>query len=378
MNIKKQITVAEVKTQNDLRDFIHLPWIIYRNDPYWVPPLISDLKETLSTDKNPFFRHADLKLFIARRDNITVGRVAAIIDYNYCKYHNKSVAFFGFFETINDFTVAEALLHQVCEYAQNKGMKEIYGPANPSLNDEAGFLIEGFNSPPCIKMSYNPPYYLEFVEKFGFQKIKDLYSFYIDLTMQPPEKLLRVVNAIKSRKEIMVRPVNLKKLKDDLIKIKEIYNNAWSNNWDFAPMTDEEIDYLARKLKPIVVPEIVQIAEIAGEPAGMSIGLPDYNQILKHLNGRLFPFGFIKFIIYRNKIDGARLWALGVKNKFRNIGLDALLYYETFIGGIKKGYKWGDVGWVLEDNYSIINPILLWDAKLYKKYRIYHLSLSLR
>ncbi|MCS7259079.1 MAG: hypothetical protein NZ601_06960 [candidate division WOR-3 bacterium] len=375
-SVKKEIVVSEVKTKKDLSDFINLPWKIYKNDPNWIPPLIDDIKETLSKEKNPFFQHADLKLFIARHNNEVVGRVAVIIDYNYCKYHDKNVAFFGFFETTYDYFVAEALMKNACEYAKSRNMKEIYGPANPSLNDEVGFLIEGFNSPPCIKMSYNPPYYLEFIEKLGFQKIKDLYSYYIDLTKPPPNKLLRVINSIKTRKEIVVRPVNLRKLKDELIKIKEIYNDAWSNNWDFAPMTDEEIDYLAKKLKPIVVPEIVQIAEVAGEPAGMSIGLPDYNQVLKHLNGKLFPFGFIKFLIYRSKINGARLWALGVKNKFRNIGIDALIYYETFIGGIKKGYKWGDVGWILEDNHNIINPILLWDAKLYKKYRIYHLIIS--
>jgi hypothetical protein len=370
------IRVDEVTNKRDLEEFIKLPWKIYQNDPNWIPPLISDLKETLSPKHNPFFKHAEGKLLLARRDNEVVGRVMAVIDYNYCEYHKTKVAFFGFFEVINDYQVAEKLLEKVCEYAQDKGMSELYGPANPSLNDEAGFLIEGFSSPPCIKMPYNPPYYTEFVERFGMKKIKDLYSYYIDLTKPPPEKLLRVIEVLKAKKEFSVRPVNLKKLKTDLIKIKEIYNNAWSNNWDFTPMTDEEIDALAQKLKMIVVPEIVRIAEVRGEPAGMSIGLPDYNQVLKYLNGKLFPFGFIKFFLYRKKINGARLWALGIKDQYRNSGLDALLYYETFMGALKKGYKWGDVGWILEDNYHIINPILLWDAKRYKKYRIYRKTLS--
>ncbi|MCX7785389.1 MAG: hypothetical protein N2201_04075 [candidate division WOR-3 bacterium] len=369
------LRIKKVETSRDLNEFVMLPWKIYQNDPNWVPPLIADVKETLDKRRNPFFCHADCELYIAQSNGKTVGRVAAIIDYNYCKYHNKNVGFFGFFECVNDNSVVEALFYQVIKYHQDKMMSEIYGPTNPSLNDEAGFLISGFESPPMIKMSYNPQYYLDLIEKFGFRKIKDLYAYLIDVDKDPPEKLVRVVESIKNRKDIKVRPVNLKNLKEDLVKIKEIYNNAWSNNWDFAPMTEQEIDYLAKKLKSIVVPEIVPIVEINNEPAGMSIGLPDYNQVLKRLNGRLFPFGIFKFLKYRNKITSARLWALGVKDKFRNIGIDALLYYETFLGARKKGYKWGEVSWILEDNLNIIRPILLWDAKLYKTYRVYQLTL---
>lgn len=371
----QNLKIKKVESNRDLTEFVMLPWKIYQNDPNWVPPLIADVKETLDKKRNPFFCHADCELYIAQSNNETVGRVAAIVDYNYCKYHKKNVGFFGFFETVNDYSVAEALLNAVVKYHKDKMLSEIYGPTNPSLNDEAGFLVSGFDSPPMIKMSYNPSYYLDFVEKFGFRKIKDLYAYLIDVDKEPPEKLVRVVESIKNRQDIKVRPVNLRKLKDDLVKIKEIYNNAWSNNWDFAPMTEQEIDYLAKKLKSIVVPEIVPIVEIAGEPAGMSIGLPDYNQVLKRLNGRLFPFGIFKFLKYRNKITSARLWALGVKDKFRNIGIDALLYYETFLGARKKGYKWGEVSWILEDNINIIRPILLWDAKLYKTYRVYQLTL---
>jgi len=368
------LRVQKVESSKDLYDFVMLPWVIYKNDPNWIPPLISDFKATINKYKNPFFCHADRELYIVRKGNDVVGRVAAVVDFNYCKYHNKNVAFFGFFESIENYAVAEALYKKVIEFAKAKGMAEIFGPANPSMNDEAGFLLEGFDSPPKIKMTYNPKYYLEFAERFGMRKVKDLYAYLIDIQKDPPAKLVRVVEALKARKDIKVRSINAKNLKDDLIKIKDIYNNAWSNNWDFAPMTDLEIDDLAKKLKQLIVPEIIPIVEINGEAAGMSIGLPDYNQVLKRLNGRLFPFGFIKFLIYKNKIDAVRLWALGIKDKFRNTGIDALLYYETFVGSRKKGYKWGEVSWILEDNVNIIRPILLWNAKLYKKYRVYQIA----
>lgn len=353
-----------------------LPWKIYKKDPNWVPPIISDFKNTLNKYKNPFFCHAERELYLAFRGNEVVGRIAAIIDYNYCRYHNKNIGFFGFFDVVKDYPAAEALLTQVVKYLKSKMMTEMYGPTNPSLNDEAGFLVQGFNSPPMIKMSYNPEYYLEFVEQFGMKKVKDLYAYAIEVQRDPPEKLARVVASLKKRKSIKVRPINLRNLKADLVIIKDIYNNAWSHNWDFSPMTEQEIDGLAKQLKPLIVPEIVPIVEVDGEPAGMSIGLPDYNQVLKHLNGRLFPFGIFKFLKYKNKIDALRLWALGVKEKYRNIGVDALLYYETFIGAKKRGYKLGEVSWILEDNLSIINPILPWGAKLYKVYRVYKIPIS--
>jgi hypothetical protein len=373
---KTDIRVEPVQTSRDLDEFVMLPWKVYKNNPNWVPPLISDLKNTLNAQKNPFFLHAERELFVARRGKEVVGRIAAIIDHNYCKYHNTSIGFFGYFEVIKDYAVAEALLSKAVAYLKSKNMKEMYGPTNPSLNDEAGFLVIGFDSPPMIKMSYNPEYYLEFVERFGMKKVKDLYAFIIEIQREPPEKLVRVVETLKKRKKITVRPANLKNLKGDLAIIKDVYNNAWSHNWDFAPMTDEEIDSLAKQLKPLIIPDIIPIVEVDGETAGMSVGLPDYNQVLKHLNGRLFPFGFIKFLRYKNKVDAIRLWALGVKDKFRNIGVDALLYYETFRGAKKRGYKLGEVSWILEDNLPIINPIMLWDAKRYKTYRVYQIPLS--
>ncbi len=369
------LRIDRVVSKRDLNDFIMLPWKIYKDDPNWVPPLISDFKNLLDNNKNPFFKHAERELYLARRGNETVGRIAVIVDFNYCKYHNSKIGFFGYFEVTKDYEAAAALLNQAVGILKSKKMTAMFGPANPSLNDEAGFLVSGVDSPPMIKMSYNPVYYLEYVEKFGMKKVKDLYAFAIEIQREPPPKIVRVVELLKKRKKIKVRPANIKNLKYDLQIIKDVYNNAWSRNWDFAPMTEEEIDSLAKQMKQLIIPDIIPIVEVDGEPAGMSVSLPDYNQVLRHLNGRLFPFGFVKFLQLKNKIDNIRLWALGVKDKFRNMGIDALLYYESFLGAKRKGYKIAEVSWILEDNLAIINPIMLWGAKRYKTYRVYQILL---
>ncbi len=365
------ITTRPVQNQKDLKRFVKLPFVLYRNNPYWVPPLITDVKRTLTPGKNPFWNHARRQLFIAEKNGRVVGRIAAIVDFNYNQYHKTSIGFFGFFECENDLETARALFTAVKEYLAANGMTIIYGPANPGLNDEAGLLIQPFDLAPYIKMSYNPPYYPELIERCGFTKIKDLYAYSIPLDQPIPEKIQRVLKALEKKPGLLVRPVNLKDLKTDLKYIKDIYNDSWSQNWDFAPMTDEEIDDLARQLKPIVQPEICPLVFYQDEPAGMCIALPDYNQVLKRLNGRLFPFGWLKFLLYKNRITRARLWALGVKRKFHNLGFDSLLYYESFKGAKKLGYTEGEVSWILEDNLAIIRPILMWGGKLYRTYRVY-------
>jgi len=368
--------IKRVENGKELDQFIKFPLKLYQNDPNYVSPLFSDVKRTLNTLKNPFFKHATRELFIAREGNNIIGRIAAIIDYNYIEYHNRKVGYFGFFEAENNFAIAKALLDTVKAWLKDKGIERMAGPANPSLNDECGMLIEGFDSPPVIKMSYNPIYYLEFMEKYGMKKEKDLYAYSVRIDPSPPEKLKRVVEAIKNKSGIKVRLADFNNMEQEIKIVKEIYNNAWSRNWDFAPLTDAEIDDLWRQIKPLAKPEIMPVIEINGEPAAMSIAIPNYNEILIKLNGRLFPFGIITFLLKKDKIKSLRLWALGVKDKFRKMGLDALLYYETFKGTRKLGMEWGEVSWILEDNIDIIRPILMWSGKLYKKYRIYGIDIT--
>lgn len=369
------LKIQRVATPADLDRFVKLPFSLYHDDPNWVPPLIGDVKNTLTPGRNPFWNHARRELFLAERANKPVGRICATIDENYNQYHNSAIGFFGFFECENNLDTAQALFEAAAEFARSQGMRFLYGPANPGLNDEAGLLIEPFSEMPYIKMSYNPEYYPALIEGCGLFKVKDLYAYSVPLDQPIPEKLLRVMQSLKQRPGLVVRPVDLKNLKTDLKFIKEVYNDAWSQNWDFAPLTDAEIDDLARQLKPIVKPEICPLVFYQGEVAGICIALPDYNQVLKRLGGRLFPFGWLKFLFYRNRITRARLWALGVKRKFHNLGFDALLYYESFMGAKRLGYTAGEVSWILEDNLAIIRPILMWGGKLYRTYRVYQLPL---
>jgi len=365
------ITVREVTTAQDLDRFVKLPFAIYQGDPNWVSPLLSDLKRTLTPGKNPFWTHAERKLFLAEKDSRPVGRVCATVDANYNGFHKSSIGFFGFFESTDDQETANALIAAACRWCREKGMTMVYGPANPSLNDEAGLLLDGFDSPPLVKMSYNPRYYEKLIQAAGLCKVKDLHAYVVAADRPMPEKYTRVIEMLKAKPGVKVRPIDLKHLKEDLESIKEIYNDAWSDNWDFAPMTSEEIDDMAKQLKPLIVPELCPMVFCKGEPAAMSIALPDYNQVLARLGGRLLPFGWLKFLIYKGKITRGRLWALGVKAKFRHQGFDSLLYYESLVAARKLGYKQGEVSWILEDNLSIIRPILNLGGRLYKTYRVY-------
>ncbi len=341
-----------------------------------MPPLRSDVRDTLAPDRNPFWNRGKRRLLIATRDGSVAGRVAAIIDDNYNTCRERRIGFFGFFECNNDREVAAALFDATAAYCRENGMTAVYGPANPSLSDEAGLLVDAFNSPPMIKMSYNPKYYADLVEDSGFTPVKDLHAYALDLTVELPEKLHRVMAKLKQKKGLVVRPARLSRLQQELAYIKEVYNDAWSDNWDYAPMSEDEIDQLARQLRPLIKPELCPLVFYNGEPAGISIGLPDYNQVLWRIKGRMFPFGWLKFLLHRNRITQGRLWALGVKRKFRNLGYDALLYYESFMGARRLGYTWGEVSWILEDNEAIIRPIKLLGGRRYKTYRVYQRQLS--
>jgi hypothetical protein len=365
------VTTRKVETRSDLDRFVKLPFRLYRNDPNWVPPLVSDLKKTLTPGSNPFWNHAERELFLAMRDGTAVGRVAAIVDRNYNEYHESKLAFFGYFEAENDPEVAGALLDAVDGYARARRLTDVYGPANPSLNDEVAMLIEPFDSPPMIKSSYNPAYYPKLVEGIGFTKVKDFYAFGMDSDLPIPEKYERMARLLGERPEIDIQHPDARDLRPALDLIKQVYNDAWSKNWDFAPMTDEEIEDLARQLKPLIIPDFISMVLYRGEIAAMSIGLPDYNQVLKKMSGRLFPFGWLTFLTQKRRINQARLWTLGVMQKFRHLGFDALLYCDSIMAARKHGFKHGELSMILEDNLPIIRPIMNLGARIVKTYRVY-------
>jgi hypothetical protein len=371
-----EIDIKPVKGKKELTEFIKLPWKIYKGDPYWVPPLISDMKKILNTKKNPFFQHSEAELFLARKDGEVVGRIAAILNNNHNKFHNEKTGFFGFFESINDTEVSKQLLQTAQSWVKQKGMTVLRGPMNFSTNDTCGFVCEGFDSSPVIMMPYNPKFYLDLVEDFGFKRVKELFAYYFDRDMPMPERFTRIAQKTHQDKSIHFRTINLKDIWNEVELIKTIYNEAWGRNWGFVPMTDAEIKHTAKELKPIADSDIIYFAEVNGEIAGFSLALPDYNQILKDINGRLFPFGLFKLLINKKKINRIRVITLGVRQKFQNKrGLAPTFYYETYTRGKKKGYSLAEFSWILEDNVLMNRALEALGAKLYKKYVIYEKSI---
>ncbi len=278
------ISIVPVQTEKELRTFIEFPYELYKQNRYWVPPLRRDVRNLLDTGVNPFWQHAERALFLAYRNKHCVGRISAIIDNNFIDFWNQKTGYFGFFECDNDEEAARALFTQVTEFHKTKGMSAFIGPLNPSTNDECGILIEGFYTPPSIMMTHNFEYYTELCEKSGLKKAKDLYAYYVDMKKAPWEYLERISSVVRRRvNDLKLRPVNLDDFKNELRKIKEIYNDAWSRNWGFVPMTDAEFNYLAKNLKDFIVPELVILAEINGDPAAVSLTVPDYNFILKKI-----------------------------------------------------------------------------------------------
>lgn len=371
----------EIKTLHPTKDitkFIKFAWKIYKGDPNWVPPLLMDKKKILNKNKNPFFKTAEMEMFMAYKDGEPVGRIAAIKNDTHNNVHDENIGFFGFFESINDQDVANALLDAARDWLKSKGVDAMRGPANPSSNDEYGLLIEGFNDPPRIMMPYNPEYYLSLLNNYGLKKAKDLYAYRIDnKKLLESEKLIRVAAIVKKRSNVEIKQIDLKKFKSELEKVKTVYNQAWAPNWGFIPMTEEEIDNLAKELKPIVEPSLVLFAEVEGKTIAFALVMPDYNELIIKMNGRLLPFNFIKLFTQRKKITWARVLTLGVIPEYQKRGIDALLYYEITNRAEKLGILKGEASWVLEDNEMMKRGAeQVMNGEIYKKYRIYEIEIS--
>lgn len=366
------VEIIPVETKKQCNEFIKFPWKIYQSDPQWVPPLISQQKENLDKNKHPFFRHSEADFFLARKGREVVGTVATILNNRHNEVHNENVGFFGYFETVNDYQVAEKLLDKVMEWGKSKKLDYMRGPENYSQNEVCGLLVDGFDTPPVILMAHNPKYYQELIEQYGFKKAMDLWAWQLDAKANKmPERIVRVVERKKERCDFTFRPINKKDIKNELKRVKQIYNNAWEKNWGFVPMTDEEFDHTADELIQIVDEDIVLFAELDGKPVGFSLACPDINQALQKINGRLFPFGLFKLLYHARKINRIRVIIMGVLPEYRNRGIDAIFYVETYKKAIKKGYYWGEFSWILENNEPMNNALKNIGAEIYKTYRIY-------
>lgn len=356
------------------KDFIYLPWTaqIYKNDNNWVPNLLAEDKKLLNPAVHPFHKHAEVQLFVAydERKN-AVGRIAAIVNQLHNEFHNEQVGFFGCFECINDKAVAQQLFKAADDYLKSKGMKVMRGPMNFSTNETCGLLTEGFDSPPVFMMTYNPRYYLELFDYCGLLKAKDLYAYYLSSSIQVPNSLHRIAERVRLREGVVVRTADMKHLDKEVTIIKEIYNKAWSKNWGFVPMTDDEFRFMAKDMKQVIDPALLLIAEVNGKPAGFSLALPDLNEALRHVNGRLFPFGIFKLLWYSRKIKQARVITMGMVPEYQKRGIDVLFYLKSIENALARGYIGGELSWILEDNILMNRTIESIGGKLYKKYRIY-------
>lgn len=362
------------RTPREVRRFLQVAYPIYAGDPHWVAPLLMDVEKVFS-DANPFFEHAQMQLFVAVQAGRDVGRIAAILDREYVKSQQDQAAFFGFFETINDPQVSQALFDAANGWARQQGARRVLGPMNPSTNDECGLLVSGFDRSPVFMMTYNPAYYVGLVEQAGFSKSKDLLAFFFDLANTPMDRFERIAAKFAKREpELRLRPIRKKTLAQDIKKVTEVYNEAWEANWGFVPMTDHEIQFMAARLKPLLYEGLAYLMEAPNEPVGFLLASPDYNQALKHLKGRLLSPGLFQalpYLLQWKTTDIVRVITLGVKPRYRGRGIEAAMLCDGLRTGFKAGFKCVEASWVLEDNTAVQRVIELFGGKVYKTYRIY-------
>jgi hypothetical protein len=371
------IDIVVVEGKAALKEFIDLPWRIYASYPNWVPPLKKEVERLLDTRKHPFWEFSERILFLARRGSETVGRIAGIVDRNYNQCHDEKMGIWGFFECADDPEAAAALFTRVEQWVTEKGMTFLRGPLNPSMNNETGLLIEGFQYRPTVGMTYNPPYYQRLIESCGFEKEKDLLAFLIDGEYKLPDWMDRLAERTAKKKGVRIRHVDPKQMNAEFDLIREIYNDSWSGNWGFVPLTSNEMREIQKNVKPFADPDLVFFIYYDEVPAAVCVIFPDVNPLLKRLNGKIGLLGIFKALIYRREITGLRLLMFGIKEKYRQLGLPMLAFQHIYeVAREKKNYQDLEMGWTLEDNESINFLTEETGAKKYKTYRIFRKPLG--
>ena len=370
------IEIITAASRSELRDFINLPWKIYAEYPLWVPPLKKDVRRMLEPGRHPFWEFSERILFLARRGKKTVGRIAGIIDRHHNEFHREQMGIWGFFECADDPEAASALFASVEKWVCQKGMAFVRGPLNPSINYEAGLLVDGFDFPPALMMTYNPPYYPRLIESCGFSKEKDLFSFIIDGKYRLPEWMNRLAERVARKKGVHIRAFRLKDPVPELALVREIFNDCWSDNWGYVPLSDHEIREIGKSMVEIADQDLAFFIYYEDEPVGVCVVLPDINPLLKRFNGSIGLSGLLKYLLYRREITGLRGLLFGVKEKYRQLGFPLLAFRHLFEVVRKKGqYRSLELGWTLEDNDSINSLVEESGARIHKKYCIYRKSL---
>ncbi len=375
------LSIQEVTTPQELRAFVKFPWRVYRGDPNWVPPLISERLSYLNPQKNPFYQHAEVALFLARRGRQTVGTIAAFVNHRAVEHLGEKVGGFGFFEVIEDYAVAERLLDTARQWVKDRGMSILRGPTNFTNNDCPGVLIEGADCPPVMLEAHTPPYYKVFLERYGMKKYEDLYAWRAfrsqigtELKNIPPE-LLRVAEVARQRSGVTIRKADLKHWEEEVATACRIFNVTLTHLPEHVPLTEAEFRHIADQIRPFLDPDLALFAEVDGQPVGFCISLPDINRVLIHLNGRLFPLGWLKLWWYMRRIDVVSFKLMGILEEYRRRGIDALLYLESIKAVFAKGYKWLDGSLTSEYNPIVNYLAQRLGAERYKHYRIYEMTI---
>ncbi len=376
-----KLQIQPVTTKRDRQALIRFPWRIYRHDPQWVPPLIHQRERQLDPERGSFFRHGEAAPFLARRGDEVVGTIVAWINHRSNAYLKERAAGFGFFEVLENYPIAEALLSTACDWARERGMEVIRGPFYFSMDDSPGVLIKGFDQPQLLLTGHTPPYYAGFIERFGMEKYRDAYAYRGDLASlegemaNVPRKILRVAEAVRRREKVTMRRARMDEWDSEMAIAIGIFNQALGHMRNHVPMDEAEFRRFAEDLRTILDPDMVLFAEVAGQPVGFSVTLPDINQALKHINGRLSLLGLLKLWWYRRRINVASFKILGVLEEYRGRGIDALFYVETARQLLAKGYKWLDLSLVAENNVMMNRLVQRLGGYVYRHYRTYQKAL---
>jgi len=367
------LTVRPVETRSQQKRFVQLPWRVYRDDPCWMPPLIMSQEELLGFRPSPFYEKSRSRSFLATRGSRDVGRITAIVNAGHVERYGEQRGFFGFFECDDDPAAARALFGSARDWLRDQGMVALRGPANPSLNYECGLLIEGFDTPPFFMMTHNKPYYPALVEAQGLRKIEDLYAFWgrMEMLETIDSKLGVMVEGVKERFGVTVRPLDRRRFDDEVRMFLEIYNSSLGGTWGFVPLTPGEVKHMAASLKHLIVPELALVAEVDGKPIGTVFCLLDYNPRIKAINGRLLPFGFLRLLWNRKGIKRMRAISTNVIPEYQAWGVGLVLHAAL----VPRLYAWGmeevEFSWVLESNHLSKRTLERGGALVTKKYRIY-------
>ncbi len=376
MSAPSDVMLRQVSNNRDLKDFVNVTRTVYADDPNWVQPLMMERMDALRADKNPYFEHADVAMWIAERNGRLVGRISAQVDQLAQEKWGPDLGHFGFFEATDD-AVAEHLLSTAGMWLKSKGMKRMQGPWSLSSAEEVGTLVDGFDTPPCVMMPHGRPEYDSWLKADGFDKTKDMFAYSLDLTIPMPDRAMRIVKMAQKNKRVSMRPIDMKRFDEEVAVVLDIYNEAWSDNWGYVPFTEKEVEHGAKSLKPVVKPYRTYICEYDGEPVAFMLTIPDVNHKISDLNGNLFPFGIFK-LAYRmlnGKENRCRVPLMGVRKKFQRGPLGAAMSMWMIDVSRqhveKRGAYWGELGWILEDNDGMRSILEEIGCKVYKTYRVY-------